>query len=587
MGAQEGEGMKLKLPIRVWILIAVVLLAVIAIKPAPYATGVQVKTVEVGSDAAAAGLASGQIVHSVNGEPILTVADFNNVMRQLEVEPKQVEIGADNESFKYNVTSDIGFNIDENLTVTSVTEAPLDMDMVVQSLNGVEVGNITDYNRILDELLPKQIIKIDTNKGQIAFLTYGAPKVTVGEASKSNLRKGLDLEGGTRVLLKPVSETGEVTEKDIGDIIQVLSNRLNVYGLSDLRIRSSVDWQGEAFILIEIAGATKEEVKDLISQQGKFEARIANETVFVGGKNDIAFVCRDDGSCSGIRSCGETSGGQYACRFEFVIHITPEAAQRHANSTKDLDVVVGEDGHEVLSENIDFYLDDKMVDSLRIGADLKGSETTSIAISGSGVGANRNAAIETSVNNMNKLQTILITGSLPFDLEIAKLDSISPLLGKRFVKNSLLVGLMAMLAVAVVVFIRYRSLKVLLPMVLTSASELVIILGFASLIEWNLDMAAIAGIIAAIGTGVDDQIVILDEVIKGQARFTNWRQRIKRAFFIIFAAYATTVAAMVPLWNAGAGLIRGFAITIIVGVTIGVFLTRPAFAAIVEKLFKE
>ena len=61
----------------------------------------------------------------------------------------------------------------------------------------------------------------------------------------------------------------------------------------------------------------------------------------------------------------------------------------------------------------------------------------------------------------------------------------------------------------------------------------------------------------------------------------------KKAFFIIFVAYATTVAAMVPLWNAGAGLIRGFALTTIAGVTIGVFLTRPAFAAIVEKMFKE
>ena len=42
---------------------------------------------------------------------------------------------------------------------------------------------------------------------------------------------------------------------------------------------------------------------------------------------------------------------------------------------------------------------------------------------------------------------------------------------------------------------------------------------------------------------------------------------------------------MIPLWNAGAGLIRGFAVTTIVGVTIGVFLTRPAFAVVIEKLY--
>jgi preprotein translocase subunit SecD len=125
-------------------------------------------------------------------------------------------------------------------------------------------------------------------------------------------------------------------------------------------------------------------------------------------------------------------------------------------------------------------------------------------------------------------------------------------------------------------------------MIFTSLSEVVLILGFAALIEWNLDVAAIAGILAAIGTGVDDQIVIIDETLKGEtSKLLNWKQKLKNAFFIIMVAYATTVAAMVPLWNAGAGLIRGFAVTTIVGVTMGVFLTRPAFAAIAEKLLKD
>ena len=63
--------------------------------------------------------------------------------------------------------------------------------------------------------------------------------------------------------------------------------------------------------------------------------------------------------------------------------------------------------------------------------------------------------------------------------------------------------------------------------------------------------------------------------------FSNW------AFTIIFIAYATTVAAMIPLWNAGAGLIRGLAIVIIIGVSVGVFIARPAFASVMEKLLKE
>ena len=146
-----------------------------------------------------------------------------------------------------------------------------------------------------------------------------------------------------------------------------------------------------------------------------------------------------------------------------------------------------------------------------------------------------------------------------------------------------MVGFVAILAVVLVIFIRYRKIKIVLPMLITTISEVVIILGVAAFIRWNLDLAAIAGIIAAVGTGIDDQIVILDEVVKGQ-QYLNWKEKLKRAFFIIFTAYITTVVAMIPLWNAGAGLIRGFAVTTIIGVTIGVLVTRPAFGAMAEKL---
>ena len=189
---------------------------------------------------------------------------------------------------------------------------------------------------------------------------------------------------------------------------------------------------------------------------------------------------------------------------------------------------------------------------------------------------------------MNKLQTILLTGSFPFKLEVVKLDTISPTLGSSFVDNAIKVGLLSILAVAIVVFIRYRNFKIAIPMIIASLSEVFIILGFSALIKYNLDMAAIAGIIAAVGTGVDDQIVIIDEVLSKSYTFaSSWKHRLKKAFFIIMAAYFTTFAAMLPLFRAGAGLIRGFALITIIGISIGVFITRPAFAAMIETLVKK
>ena len=82
--------------------------------------------------------------------------------------------------------------------------------------------------------------------------------------------------------------------------------------------------------------------------------------------------------------------------------------------------------------------------------------------------------------------------------------------------------------------------------------------------------------------------MIIDEVMQNAEDYSyRWKDKLKKAFFIIFAAYTTTLAAMFPLFKAGAGLLRGFALITIVGVTVGVFITRPAFATIIEKLTEE
>lgn len=463
--------------------------------------------------------------------------------------------------------------------------SPTNYERILE-INGEMVSNLDDYADITSQILLSESITIKTDK-QVYSLTKSTDNIglIVQEVPSNNIRKGLDLQGGTRVLLKPETQ---ITDAQRDELIQVMEYRLNTYGLSDVEIRKSDDLLGNKYILVEIAGATKQEVSDLIASQGNFEARIGNDTAFKGGKEDITFVCRNDGTCAGVTDCSTDSSGQEMCRFEFVIHLSPSAAKRHAEITSDLEIITTESGQQILEKQIDFYLDETLVDSLNIAEGLKGLETTQIQISGPGFGETRQEAILDAQQQMNKLQTILLTGSFPFKLEIVKLDTISPSLGSSFVDNAIKVGLLAILAVAVVVFIRYRNFKIAIPMIIASLSEVFIILGFSALAKYNLDMAAIAGIIAAVGTGVDDQIVIIDEVLSKTYTFAaSWKQRLKKAFFIIMAAYFTTFAAMLPLFRAGAGLIRGFALITIIGISIGVFITRPAFAAMVETLVKK
>ncbi|MBS3150008.1 hypothetical protein J4455_04965 [Candidatus Woesearchaeota archaeon] len=464
--------------------------------------------------------------------------------------------------------------------------APTNYEKII-AVNGKEIKTLEDYTKLVTESPNNQALRIQTNKNSYAILKSNASSlgITVDNVPTSNIKKGLELQGGTRVLLKPEST---ITDQDREDLIQILENRLNTYGLSDIKIKKANDLSGNKYISVEIAGATKTEVKDLVASQGKFEAKIGDSIVFEGGKKDITFVCRNDGTCSGIRECQESSEGQ-VCIFEFAITLSADAAKKHAEITKDLDINISSQGTKYLSKTLDLYLDNNQVDSLQIGADLKGREATQIAISGPGIATTKEEASQNALKNMNKLQTILITGSLPFKLEIVKIDNISPTLGSQFVKNALLIGIIALIAVAITIFIRYRSLKIVIPVFITQISEIILLLGFASLFKYNLDLAAIAGIIAAVGTGVDDQIVMIDEIrAKGSESYASTvKERIKRAFFIIMSAWAVGVASMLPLLRAGAGLLTGFAFTTIVGISVGVFITRPAFASIVETLLEE
>jgi len=183
---------------------------------------------------------------------------------------------------------------------------------------------------------------------------------------------------------------------------------------------------------------------------------------------------------------------------------------------------------------------------------------------------------------------VMKTGSFPVKLEIAKIDNISPTLGKEFINNSLFIGLIAALVVVLTLVIFYRNIKIAIPIMINTLSETLIILGIASIIGWNLDLASIAGIIASIGTGVDDLIVITDEMLKKQTEvFINWKERIKRAFFIVLSAFFATAVAMIPLWSFGGGMLKGFAVTTLLGITAGVLITRPAFAHIMQKIIEE
>lgn len=569
----------MKMTFRLWLFAFTFFIMLIAISP-NFQTGVIIKNIETNSSAYLAGLQRGEIIKGINGHQITNLQDYSNAISVISIPLQNMSILTDEGRFDYQSIA-LDFEV-ENLTVTQAAgaaeKAGIKKNMTVLAINDYNVTNDFDFFTAKSKVETIVKVNVNTNKKSYTLLINSPLDITAGNVPRTKIKTGLDLQGGARGLVKPERK---LTQKELADLISIASYRLNVYGISDINVRAANDLSGNTYMIVEVAGATPKDLQELIGKQGKFEARIGNDTVFIGGKQDITSVCRNDATCAGIESCVEIQGG-YACRFRFAVYLSEEAAKRHAEMTKDLEINSTDQG-EYLSKKLNLYLDDKLADSLLVSEELKGKITTQVQVQGSGSGKTKAEAFEAAQNSMNKLQTVLITGSLPFKLEIVKLDSISPLLGGEFIRAIFISIILTFLGVFIVLYARFRRIKISLLIFATMASEIIMTLGVAALIKWNLDLASIAGIITAIGTGVDDQIVIVDEsrISRGSI---SLKERIKRAMMIIFGAYSTVVASLLPLMWAGAGLLKGFAITTLIGISLGVFITRPAFADVVRQI---
>jgi preprotein translocase subunit SecD len=519
----------------------------------------------------------------------------------------------------------IGLNLNpQGLVVTSKTTnstAPLAVGEILYFINGQPATQ---------ELVSQKfdgLVRLATNKGEKFFRTNDTLGVSAKSAPSSNLKFGLDIEGGIRTVLA-LNDSANLT---VEQTLATLQTRINLYGLREANLRP-VTADKKSFVEISIAGGTREEIQALLERQGHFEARIPllvaltdgkgsfefdkkyeitarNGSVTIDGEEMIFSSTRDVGDVrltlnsatdravnftslafssdditlvyfdpqrSGVQS--NPSGGY---RWFFQVQLTQRAAERFASITKNLERSFSAGGEAYLSSPLQLYLDNELVDTLNIVADLKGRVITDPSVTGFG------ATLDEAVKSQRRLQTILRSGELPTRVEVVSMEVISPRLGTAFIGNIMLALGAAIAAVIVVVSVRYRRKSVVIPMLVTALSEVVLILGASVAIGWTIDLASVAAILAIVGTGIDAQIILIDQAIRGSGEeILTTRERLKRALFMIFGSGGTAIGAMIPLMILGLGMLRGFAITTIVGVLIGIFITRPAFGEMITRLVK-
>ncbi|MDG6256444.1 MAG: preprotein translocase subunit SecD [Methanomicrobiaceae archaeon] len=380
--------------------------------------------------------------------------------------------------------------------------------------------------------------------------------------TREELEAAFEAAGGTVVAY----EQG-VSESTASDIKRILEDKINSLGTRDARVNTISGMSGVTrYIRIEIAGADIATAQDVVGQQGKFEIRIQT----VG--NATEHVLFGDAITSVSTPSREPGTTLWGVGFT----LNEEGAQAFRQAALTYGAVDNPEAHDLI-----MLLDDEVVYSAPLSPELAGDLRTSTVRSLSASTGAGDAGLEEAKN----LEIHLRAGALPVDVSIAGSGSVSAALGEHFKTMSILAGLFALLAVAVVVYYRYREPLIVLPMIGTNIAEIIILLGIARYIQ-QLDLAAIAGIIAVLGTGIDQLVVITDEVLhEGGIPSPNlYQKRLGRALGIIVVAASTTIIAMLPLALMDLSSLRGFAIVTILGVLIGVVITRPAYGKIIMAL---
>ncbi|MCX6692689.1 MAG: preprotein translocase subunit SecD [Methanoregula sp.] len=423
------------------------------------------------------------------------------------------------------------------------------------------IGFTTD--RVLSEFESDLSKKLDT-------------EVQVIDANHLEIRKFYNQEDLTALVEasggKVTSYQPGVSKTTADDVKRILENKINTLGTKDAKVNTLTGLNNVArYVRVELAGVDMNQAQAIVGKQGKFEIRIQTTG------NETEHVLYGD-SITSVQNPAQEPVGSNTWGVGFTLSSAGAGAFR--DSAIKYGATVDPSKHHLV-----MLLDNNTVYSAPLSDDLAGKvQTENIRQLFASTGQGKNG-----MQQATNLEIHLRAGALPVDVTVAGSGSQSAPLGEHFKLMCILAGILALITVGVVIFYRYREPSIVLPMVLINASEIIILLGFISLIRFQMDLPTIAGLIAVLGTGIDQLVVITDEILhEGKVPSPNlYLKRLARALSIIVVAAATVIIAMVPLALMDLSTLKGFALITIMGVLVGVLVTRPAYGRIIMAILSK
>ncbi len=382
-----------------------------------------------------------------------------------------------------------------------------------------------------------------------------APETEATGLAKYNFKLGLDLSGGTHLVYK--ADVTEVGQNDIKSSMEslrdVIERRVNIFGVSEPIVQvqnAGFTGDGEERLIVDLPGVTNvgEAVK-MIGQTPVLEFRTENPK-FDSTKEGAENATYDD-----VYTKTELTG-------RFLDKATLEFDQTTGEPIVSL--VFDDEGsklfEKITSENIGktvaIFLDGMPISVPLVNEAISGGKAQ---ISGNFTGTEAKIL----VGRLN-------SGALPVPISLISTQTIGPSLGDEATSAGINAAIIGLLAIAIFLLFWYRLPG--LVAVLALSMYIVIILSLFKLIPVTLTAAGIAGFIISIGIAVDANVLIFErmkeELGQGDDVSESIAHGFKRAWYSVRDSNISSIITAIILFWFGTSLIKGFALTFLIGVVV-------------------
>ena len=408
------------------------------------------------------------------------------------------------------------------------------------------------------------------------------------------LQLGLDLRGGAQLTIQvqPTEEIKTITNESLMAVKTVIENRINALGVSEPFVQTA----GEDQVVVQLPGVTDPgQAERILGGTAQLEFQQQKPGTEGEFQAEYSIKRQTDAEISALRQAGNTpdnldqvqtllgdrqesnqallklfepvgltgkmlddarpSPNQSGTGWEVALRFDEEGGKKFAELTQ---AVAG------TGRSLGIFLDDNL-----ISAPVVGVEFANTGIMGGSAVITGNFDIDSATD----LAVQLRGGSLPFPVKVVENRTVGATLGQESIRRSIIAGGAGLILVLGFMAVYYR-----LPGIVADFSLVIytlLTLAAFSLVGVTLTLPGIAGFILSIGMAVDANVLIFErtreELRSGNTLYRSVESGFYRAFSSILDSNVTTLIACSALFFFGSGLVKGFALTLAIGVLVSMF----------------